>query len=308
MKYIEIIKNNLRPYYVRVRSSFSKEWKFWYGAKQWYYNWIHQTLDYNNPKSLREKLMWLSRYWQSPLRTEYADKYLVRRYIIQCGYKETLLKLYGVWDDAMDINFSELPDQFVLKCNHGSGYNIICKDKSKLDIEKTISTLNQWKNEIYGLDFYEVHYSLIKPCIYAEQYLPSLESSVIDYKFQCINGEPQFILVCTDREPEKHKVCFSSYSCSWERLDYLKQEAERKIPKPLNLEKMIVMARELAKPFPYVRVDLYEIEGKIYFGELTFTPQGNIMDYYKDEVHEKYGKKLVLPSKLKIKHRYWEMS
>lgn len=284
----------------------SKEYAYWEGARRWYFNWIRQELDYNHPRNLREKLMWLSRYWQDPRKTECADKYLVRDYIKKCGLESTLIPIYGVWENADAIDFDSLPDQFVLKCNHGSGYNIICRDKNTFDKAFAIKTLNSWLEETFGLDTYEIHYADIKPLIYCEQFLPSLDNSVIDYKIYCLNGKPCNMLVCSDRK-EHEEPNLSTYSMDWERLDLLKETSEsgKIVPKPKCLEKMYEIAAKLSEPFPFVRVDLYEIKGKVYFGEMTFTPKGNMLDDYKDEVLLEMGKKLTLPPKYKNKHFYY---
>lgn len=241
--------------------------------------------------------MWLSRYWQDPRKSEYADKVLVREYVKKCGFEDILLPIYGIWNTADEIDFDKLPNQFVLKCNHGCGYNIICKDKNALDQNEAKHQLNKWLSEVYGMSYYEIHYAKIKPLVFCEKYLPSLEKSVIDYKIHCINGEPFCFFVCSDRDDSKNEVVFSSYSLDWEHLNYLKEEGPENIPKPQNLDRMLKIANTLSKPFPYIRVDLYEVEGVVYFGELTFTPHGNIMDYYKDDVLLKMGELLKLPKK-----------
>lgn len=270
---------------------------FWQGAKQWYYNWLGVKLNYKNPKNMNEKLMWLSRYWQDPRKTECADKILVRDYVKKSGFEEILLPIYGIWNNANEINFEALPEQFVLKCNHGCGYNIICKERKSLDKDLVKNQLNKWIGEVYGKAYYEIHYAKIKPRIFCEKYLPSIEKSVIDYKIHCINGKPYCFLICSDRDDSKNEITLSSYSLDWKHLNLLKKEGPKDIPMPKNLKKMVNIATVLSKPFPYVRIDLYEIEGVVYFGELTFTPHGNIMDYYKDEVLLEMGRLLKLPEK-----------
>ncbi|MDR2993393.1 MAG: glycosyl transferase [Bacillus cereus] len=267
-------------------------------ARLYYLNRTGKMLSYSHPHNINEKLMWLSRYWKNPLKVTCADKYLVREYVKECGCENILIPLYGVFKSANDINFDALPNSFVLKCNHGCGYNILCKNKNEFDIEKAKIFLNTWMAETYGLESYEYHYAEIKPLIIAEEFLnPSSNEPITDYKIHCINGEPLFILICSDRDVEKHQVNLISYSLDWERLDYLKSEGKN-IPKPVRLKEMIEYASKLSKPFPYVRVDLYYIENQIYFGELTFTPAANIMDYYKDSALDLMGKRLILPKKI----------
>ena len=282
--------------YIKICSLFSADYEYWHGAKEYYYHRTGKILDYSNPKDFNEKLMWLTRYWQHPLVAQCADKYRVRKYVESCGLNQILVPLYGVWDRVEDIDFDSLPNQFVLKCTHGCGYNVICKNKLHLDLEDTRQKLNTWMKEDYGRLFFEHHYSFIQPKIICEKFLPSISVSVTDYKIHCINGEPICFFVCTDRDNNHGgHVTYASYSTDWEKLDWLKKEPSEILPKPECLKMMVEYAKILSKPFPYVRVDFYEIERCVIFGEMTFTPYGNILDYYKDAVIVEFGKKLKLP-------------
>lgn len=252
----------------------------------------------SSKSNITEKLFWLHRYWQHPLIVQCADKYRMREYVKECGLDHILVPLLGAYDDANEIDFDGLPNQFVLKCNHGCGYNIICTDKSKLDIDATKRKLNTWMKEVYGLNSFELHYSKIEPKIISEEYLDfSYPENAIDYKIHCINGEPYCFLLCFDRDYVKGGVELASYSVDWEKKDYLKQESIKSVAKPAELEQMLEYARILSKPFPYVRVDLYCINKSVLVGELTFTPAGSIMDYYKDSTLEAMGEALKLPRK-----------
>jgi hypothetical protein len=267
-------------------------------ARLYYLNRTNKLLRYSHVHDMNEKLFWIHRYCNDPLVVKCSDKYLMREYVKDCGCDNILIPLYGVWDNANDIDFDSLPSKFVLKCNHGCGYNIICKDKSTFDTEDAKQTLNRWMSEKYGVENNEYHYSKITPKIICEQYLDSADDdSLTDYKIHCINGKPQFVLVCSDRDVKKRTVNLVSYSLDWKRLPYLKNEGQKDIPQPLHLNEMIEYATRLSKPFPYVRVDFYYVDDKIYIGELTFTPAGNIMDYYKDSTLQMMGKELVLPEK-----------
>ena len=268
-----------------------------------YYRITGKKLNWNNPKNLSEKLLWLNRYHCTPLKVQCADKCQMKKYIKDCGLDEINVPLYGVWDNVKDIEWDKLPNQFVIKTNHGCGTNIICKDKTKIVLEDTIKKLDTWLKIDYAKYYNEQHYNFIKPCIFAEKYLPSLELYQTDYKIQVINGEPYCVLICANRDKNGHAQLYS-YDLNWNRVVLLNGEEEtlnRNFEKPQNFSKMIEYARILSKPFPYVRVDFYEVEGKLYIGELTFTPYGNIMTYYKDEVLEDMGNKLILPEKYLIK-------
>lgn len=292
------IGKQLFPRYFEERDLFREAAKYFRNrtGKNFSYNEVSDDSDLN------EKLFWLHRYWKHPLIVQCADKYRMREYVKKCGLEHILVPLLGAYDDASEIDFDKLPDKFVLKCNHGCGYNIICTDKNKLDIEQTRNQLNIWMKEVYGRNSFELHYSKIEPKIICEEYLDfSRPENAIDYKIQCINGKPFCFLLCFDRDYTVGKAQLVSYSVDWLKKDFLKQESQKSVSKPEELEKMLQYAEKLAKPFPYVRVDLYYINGAIYVGELTFTPAGSIMDYYKESTLESMGKTLLLPRK----YRKW---
>jgi len=270
-------------------------------ARRRYYWTTFKKLNYRNPKDINEKLLWLTRYCQDPLKSECADKYLVRDYVARKGYGDTLVPLLGVWDKATDIDFSSLPDRFVLKCNHGSGWNIVCKDKSLMDIDLAVTRLEGWMNKVYGTDLQEIHYASIKPRIICEEFIPTLNGDIIDYKFHCSRGKVHSCLVTYNRDVEdSHSVCIDHYDISWNRTDAIKEEyykGRRMLEKPANYDRMLEMASELSIDFDYVRVDLYDCEDKVLFGELTFTPYANIMTYYKQYMLDELGDFVKLPRK-----------
>ena len=245
--------------------------------------------------------MWLSRYCQDPLKSECADKFLVRNYVVKKGYEDALIPLIGVWDKASDIDFSLLPDRFVLKCNHGSGWNIICKEKASLDIDETVKKLDGWMNKAYGLDLQEIHYAKIVHKIICEEFMPALNGDIIDYKFHCSRGKVHSCFVAYNRDlVDPHKVCYDHYDINWNRTDAIKDEfhkQRRLLEKPSNYERMLEVASALSEDFDYVRVDLYECEGKVLFGELTFTPYSSIMTYYKQYMLDELGEFVKLPRK-----------
>lgn len=282
-------------------TQWAKEKTLLHNIRQDYYNAYGRYPDLKRPKDLNEKLLWLSYYWRHPLKARCADKYLCREYVTkESGLPENLLvPLYGVWNSAEDIDFSSLPENFVLKCNHGCGYNIIVKDKSKLDYEAAKQTLNKWLAEDYAGNASEIHYKDIHPhVILCEKYLEPQNDDIsqTDYKLLCINGEPQFILVTSDRD-SCGEATLTTFSKEWKQLYYIKNESTAAISKPKSIEAMLRYAAVLSKNFPFVRVDFYEVDGKPLLGEMTFTPYGNIMTYFKDDVLMKYGQKLRIPQK-----------
>ncbi|HHU95633.1 MAG: ATP-grasp fold amidoligase family protein [Erysipelotrichaceae bacterium] len=283
-----------------VTNNFKKE------ADRCYYPTFKKQIDWKNPKDLIEKINWLQFNSDTSLWTKYADKYLVRDYVKECGFEDVLPILYGKWDNAKDIDFDKLPNSFVLKTNHGCGSNLIVKDKSKLNIKSAIKKLNRWLSIPYGYAAAQIHYTRIKPCIIAEELLENKDdysSSLVDYKIWCFHGVPEAIWVAYNRS--NNGVDMSLYDLNWEKhpehlisSNHYKYN-ERDIPRPKSLEKMIEIAKVLSKDTPQVRVDFYDIDGKPYFGEMTFATG---FGYFSREYYEYLGSKIDLSKVEKIKH------
>lgn len=234
------------------------------------------SIDWKHPRDLNEWINWLSFKTDTTRWSELADKYRVRQYVKECGFGDMLVKLYGVWDRADNIDFDALPDRFVLKMNNANGRNIIVPEKSRLDRAAIIVQLNKWLKHPFGRSSAEPHYLRIPPLIICEEYLDPAEqsypSSLIDYKIWCINGEPIGIR-CVYDHFTKHQF----YDTAWNLHNETLRSTSRLsvaggvIPAPKNLKTMLSAARRLAVEFPQVRVDMYEVNGKVYFGEMTFT-------------------------------------
>lgn len=252
---------------------------------------IGKPLDLNNPKTFTEKLQWLKIFDATPIKSRLADKFAVRSWIAEKIGDEYLIPLLGVWNDFDDINFDDLPDKFVLKCNHGSGMNIIVRDKSSFDVQNAREKLNAWLAFDYAAQsLLELHYSRIDRKIIAEKFMANGDlPDLIDYKFLCFNGKPVVIQLQTDTTGF---LRIDHFDLNWnltniERSDHPNSDHPEKIPPPKNFELMKRLASTLAEGFAFVRVDFYEIEGKIYFGEMTFTPgAGNF--YYKSAGTDEY--------------------
>lgn len=251
-----------------------------------------------HPRNLNEKILFLLLKTDTTAWTDLADKYRVRDYVEQKVGKERLVELLGVWQDANEIDFDAFPQQFVLKTNHGSGEVVIVKDKSTLDRAATVAYLNREMSRPYGEVEGGRHYSRIKPVVVAEALMVNDEesqrfsSSIIDYKCWCFNGRCEYIFVCTNRA--KSHVDVLLYDRNWNVCrqysafsPHYKEGPE--LPRPENLAEMIEVAEALAAPFPCVRVDLYNTGGRIYFGEMTFTSLGGLMDYFTPEFLDKAG-------------------
>ncbi len=229
-----------------------------------------------NPQNFNEKMTNLKlSYKDDKLVSRCADKYEVRDYVKSKGLENILNELYFVCNTPEEIDFEKLPNKFVLKCTHGSGYNIVCKNKTNIDINDTKKKLKKWLKERYGLATTELQYLKIKPKIICEKYLCDENDRLpIDYKFYCIAGKVEGVLVCTERDLETHTKKVNFFDLQWKELPYIKEKdrSKTKVKKPENFELMVEYAKKLSKDFKFVRVDLYNDNGKIIFGELTFTP------------------------------------
>lgn len=272
-----------------------------YYLKLLYFSKMKKKLNLDNPKTFNEKLQWLKLYDRNPLYTKLVDKYEVRKYIAEKIGEEYLIPLIGVWDKFDDIDFSELPNQFVLKCTHDSGGIVICKDKSNFDIEKARKKLNMRLKRNYYYRGREWPYKNVKPRIICEKYMMDESgTSLTDYKFYCFLGEPKYCQVIRDRNTNE---TIDFYDLNWNLMDFTGlhvpnnpyPHAKVKYKKPEQYEKMIEIAKKLSKDFPFVRVDLYLIQNKIYFGELTFYPLSGFGVFDPPEWNIKMGELIKLP-------------
>lgn len=247
-------------------------------TKMRYKSAFKKKLDLNNPITLNEKILWLklNKYMKDPLVIQCADKYAVRKYIENCGCSEILNNLIGAWDKAEDIPWDDLPEQFALKWNFGAGMNIICDDKSKLDKTKTIKKLKKWGKCKYWLSHSEMQYKYAPKKIICEKFLSTQTDEVIaDYKVYCFHGEPQAIFVMSGRG---HNLTTEFFDTQWNTLENTKKYGETQVAtkKPKCLEQMMEVAHKLSTPFPFVRLDFYVVNDRLYFGEMTFTPAGGL--------------------------------
>lgn len=269
-----------------------------------YYATFKKCINLKNPQDLNEKIKWAMLYSDTSQWTDLADKYKVRKYIENIGLENILVQLYGVWYNVNDVDFSKLPDTFILKSNNGNGkgtFKIVNNtNMTLLDEENLLKLLNGWLTQKrVGALSAENHYLNIKPCIVAEEVLrPGMnEKSLIDYKIWCLNGIAECIFVCSDRSSSGNSANIMVYDLDWNphpealifNSDYVQGDV---IEKPKNFDKMIEIAEKISCGFPELRVDLYNIDGKIYFGEMTFTSQGGGMDYFTPDFLKHLGSKI----------------
>lgn len=264
-----------------------------------------------DPKDLNEKILWQKLYADPSRWTELADKYLVRKYVEKLGLGKYLVGFYGKWDKAEDVEFDQLPDSVIFKVNNGDGKgtNLIVKDVKNADKEKLRKIFHQWLTRKHiGELAAEPQYKGMVPCIIAEEVLrlPKGASSLIDYKIWCINGEPLYVWTCSDRDEDGGGADVMTYDLEWNtHPEYCVFTSEyrqgKPLPKPQNLDEMLDVARKLSQEFPILRVDLYNIEGRIYFGELTFTSQGGMMDFYTQEFLHLLGEKADISNIKRVK-------
>lgn len=264
---------------------------------------VGKPLNIKNPTTLNEKLQWLKFNYRFPLQSIVSDKLLVRDYVAEKIGSEYLIPLFGAWEKYDDINFEKLPEKFVLKCNHDSGGLVICTDKGKLDY---IKTRNKLEKSLKSNFFYigrEYQYKNIKPRIICEQFISDNGKIPTDYKIYCFNGIPDVILVCRDRfSKNTHRASYLFFDQNWNFLPLDKGDdelGEVDVAKPKNLDKMIEIARKLSEDFLFARIDLYNIDGRIYFGEITLSPNSGFDPDIKYETDLMFGEKLKIP--------YWDM-
>lgn len=261
---------------------------------------IRNKENYNikSPKTFDEKLWWLKLNYRDDLLTLCTDKYKVREYIIECGFEDILVKLYGKYDSFEDINFKSLPSEFIIKANHVSGGNYICRDKSKLDKKKLSRKYKKLLKRNYYLRSREWNYKNIEPCLIIEEVLNNNDDlPLLDYKFMCFNGEPKLLFidigVANNDGSHSRNYYRNIYDMNFEPVNMKETRESYKyelIDKPSNFEEMIKIARKLSKPFPHARVDLYNVNGKIYFGEITFYHGGGVNNIEPQEMAFEMGK------------------
>lgn len=265
-----------------------------------------KKLNLDHPVSFQEKTQWLKLHYKESLYTRLVDKYEVREYVAGKIGAEYLIPLYGVYESFDDIDFPSLPDQFVIKCTHDSGSTIVCRDKSSFNIKAARKRIMSSMKKDYFLEGREYPYKDVRHRIIVEKLLiaDSDNTSVPDYKFFIFNGEPRMFFVAEGRF-SKEGTRFTFYDMYWNELPirakgHVAEGAHTSVKKPECWEEMKEIVRKLSIPVPFVRIDLYISENKLYFGEYTFFHDGGVVDFEPDEWNYKLGKMIEIPTEAQI--------
>lgn len=252
----------------------------------------------NNPKSFSEKLQWIKLHDRNPLYTKLVDKYEVKPIVAKKIGDEYIIPTIGVWDSVDQINFNSLPNQFVLKCTHDSGGLVICKDKIKLDKDAARKKLAVCLKHSFYWGMREWPYKDVKPRVIAEQYMEDETGELRDYKFFCFDGEVKALFIASDRTKDV-ETKFDFFDENFNHLPFTNGHPNADVPptKPVCFEEMKKLAATLSKGIPQVRIDFYEIRGKVYFGEMTFFHWSGMTPFVPEEWDYKFGSWINLPKK-----------
>lgn len=266
--------------------------------------WVRmgKKLNFNNPKTFNEKLNWLKLNKRDPEYTKLVDKYAVKEYVAKVIGEEYIVPTLGVWDNFDDIDFEKLPNQFVLKCTHDSGGLIICDDKENLDINKAKAKIENCLKKDYYKHGREWPYKNVKPRIIAEKFMVDEnqrnDGNLSVYKVFCFNGKPEIIQTIQNDKSVNESVDY--FDTTWKLLDLRQNFPNSKKPleRPATLDEMLVLASKLTEGFEFLRADFYEINGKVYFSELTFYSDAGMTAFEPEEWDFKLGELIVLPYEL----------
>ena len=258
--------------------------------KKWYWYVTGKELDLENPRTYNEKIQWIKLYGTTPLMTMLSDKWAVREWVSNRIGEKYLIPILGVWERFDEIPFDELPNEFVLKCTHGSGWNMIVRDKTKFDRDNAKKHFDSWMNLNFAfISGLELQYRDIHPRIIAERYLKNTKKDLFDYKFWCFQGRVEFIMFLSERD----KILkMNNYDREWNLLPFVygHKNCDKPVEKPEKLEDMIEIAEKLAQGFEHVRVDLYQLnDGTIKFGEMTFTSASGTCSWNQEEINNRLG-------------------
>lgn len=256
-----------------------------------------KKLNLKNPQTFNEKLQWLKLHDRKPEYVQLVDKVEAKRVVSERIGGEYIIPTLGVWERFDEIDFAKLPDQFVLKCTHDSGSVVVCKDKDNFDQTRARAVLEKGLKGNYYWRGREWPYKNVPHRIIAEKYMADSQGKLVDYKFFCFNGVVDSVMLCLDRETGDTKFYFFDREWNLKRYNKRGKAAPEgfTLPKPEGMDEMFTLAEKLCQGIPYVRVDLYNLDGMIYFGEMTFFPAGGFDANLLPETDALWGDMLVLP-------------
>ena len=260
---------------------------------------LNKRANLDNPQTFNEKIQWLKLHDRKAKYTTMVDKYEAKKYVANIIGKEHIIPTIGVYERFDDIDFANLPDQFVIKCTHDSGGLVVCKDKKKFNQKMARKKINKCMDKNFYWSSREWPYKNVKPRIIVEQYMSSFGDNPDDYKVHCFNGKPKIILVCKDRF-NQNGMSEDFFDTKWRHLDLKRpnqKTSQELISKPVKLEEILSYSKELSKDIPFLRIDFYIIDGKVYFGELTFFPASGLRPFVPEEWDKKMGKMIKLEDK-----------
>lgn len=260
---------------------------------------FNKDLNLENPQTFNEKIQWLKINDRKEIYTKMVDKYEAKNYVADVIGKEYIIPTIGIYNKLSDIDLSKLPDKFVMKCTHDSGGLIICKDKKQLNFNKEKKKIAKSLKRNYYYSGREWPYKNVKPRIIVEKYMEESDKKELkDYKLFCFNGIPQIVLVCSERYSSEN-MCKTWFDMNWNLIDVVESghRIDTTISQPKKFKEMIALSKKLSKGIPFIRVDWYEIKGKLYFGELTFYPASGFEKFEPKEWDYKLGEMLKLPDK-----------
>lgn len=263
-----------------------------------YYFIFHKKLNLDNPQSYNEKLQWLKVNCRNSDYTQMVDKIEAKKHVANIIGNDYIIPTLGIYNSFDDIDFAKLPNKFVIKCTHDSGGVVVCKDKNNLDIKTTKKIIEHGLGKSAFWASREYPYKEVKPRIIIEEYMEDESGYELkDYKIFCFNGKAKFLFVATDRGKENEETKFDFYDLDWNHLPLTNGHPNslKQIEKPKNLDEMVIISEKLSNGIPHVRVDLYNINGKIYFGELTFFHWSGFVPFVPDCWDYKFGDYIELP-------------
>ena len=287
-KILGVLLNHLAPFIKDDALFIKMKWKLR----------MDYPLNLNNPQTFNEKLQWLKLYDRKPIYTKMVDKYEAKKYVADIIGEEYIIPTLAVYDRVEDIVFDKLPNQFVLKWTHDSGGIVICKDKSKLNVAEAYKKLKKGERSHYYWRSREWSYKNVKPRIIAEQYMEDSKTSELrDYKFFCFDGEVKALFIATDRQKKGEETKFDFFDADFNHLPFTNGHPNADIPpaKPDMFESMKVLAGKLSKGIHQLSVDFYEVDSRVYFGELTFSHWSGMKPFVPKEWDYTFGEWIKLP-------------